>query len=256
MPIIDRLSLRLNPSRDGNRSDEVSFREQALIPAWKRALDIALIMLVSPLLAPLMLFIAVLIRTVSPGPVFFKQERVGGYGRRFLCLKFRTMFLGADAAVHQSHLSRLMSSDEPMEKMDGQGDPRVIPLGVLLRASGLDELPQILNVLRGEMSLVGPRPCLPYEYERYLPWQKERFNTAPGLTGLWQVRGKNRTTFVEMVQWDIRYVRTRSLWLDTWIILTTLPALVVQMQDIRKRRKSLFFPAQSKAGISTQAVNQ
>jgi exopolysaccharide production protein ExoY len=108
----------------------------------------------------------------------------------------------------------------------------------LLRASGLDELPQLINVLRGEMSLVGPRPCLPYEYAKYLSWQKERFQAVPGLTGLWQVSGKNKTTFVEMVVLDIMYAKNKTLWWDLKIILMTVPALVIQMLETRQSRKA------------------
>jgi lipopolysaccharide/colanic/teichoic acid biosynthesis glycosyltransferase len=138
------------------------------------------------------------------------------------------MVAGADTSVHKDYLDRLMTTNVPMVKMDAGGDPRVIPTGRVLRTFGLDELPQLINVLRGEMSLVGPRPCLPYEYEKYLPWQRERFNAVPGLTGLWQVNGKNRTTFLEMVHLDIRYARTSNVWLDLGIILKTVPALIAQ----------------------------
>jgi lipopolysaccharide/colanic/teichoic acid biosynthesis glycosyltransferase len=124
-----------------------------------------------------------------------------------------------------------MNSNAPMMKMDSQGDPRIITFGVLLRASGLDELPQLINVLQGEMSLVGPRPCLPYEYDEYLPWQKKRFETVPGLTGLWQVSGKNKTTFLEMIQLDIKYAKNKTLWWDLKIILMTAPALIIQMLE-------------------------
>jgi lipopolysaccharide/colanic/teichoic acid biosynthesis glycosyltransferase len=196
-----------------------------------------------PLLLPLMMLIGMLIRIVSAGPVLFKQERIGYLGERFLCFKFRTMFVGADTNIHQGHLNHLMNSDTPMVKMDSHGDPRIIPFGRLLRASGLDELPQLINVLRGEMSLVGPRPCVSYEYEKYLPWQRERFNTVPGLTGLWQVSGKNRTTFTEMIQLDIKYARTKTLWLDLKIILKTIPALVIQVWDTRIKRKPAGRPA-------------
>jgi exopolysaccharide production protein ExoY len=190
-----------------------------------------------PLLLPLAMLIGLFIRTVSAGPVLFKQERIGYLGGRFLCYKFRTMFVGSDTNVHQGHLNHLMNSDAPMMKMDSHGDPRIIPFGRLLRASGLDELPQLINVFCGEMSLVGPRPCVSYEYEKYLPWQRERFNTAPGLTGLWQVSGKNRTTFTEMIQLDIKYARSKTLWLDLKIILKTVPALVIQVWDSRIKRK-------------------
>ena len=204
---------------------------------WKRILDVSLVLLALPLLVPLMVVIAVLIRVVSSGPVLFKQERVGYLGRRFMCFKFRTMFVGADATAHQGHLRDLMDSNRPMTKMDSEGDPRIIPFGLALRSSGLDELPQLINVLRGEMSLVGPRPCLPYEYDKYLPWQRERFTTTPGLTGLWQVSGKNRTTFVEMIQLDIRYAREKNLWFDIKILLQTIPALITQVWETRRSTK-------------------
>jgi lipopolysaccharide/colanic/teichoic acid biosynthesis glycosyltransferase len=204
---------------------------------WKRTLDIVVVLLALPLLIPLVTVVAVLIRVVSAGPVLFKQERVGYLGRRFLCFKFRTMFVGADAVVHEGHLRQLMDSNTPMTKMDSEGDPRIIPFGRLLRASGLDELPQLINVLRGEMSLVGPRPCLPYEFDKYLPWQRERFTSLPGLTGLWQVSGKNRTTFVEMIQLDIRYAREKSLWFDILILLRTVPALITQIWETRRLSK-------------------
>ncbi len=208
------------------------------IPSWKRRLDLVLVLVALPLLLPLMILIAVVIRLVSSGPVLFKQERIGYMGGRFLCYKFRTMHVNADTGIHQGHLNQLMKSDAPMMKMDCKGDPRIIPFGRLLRASGLDELPQLINVLLGEMSLVGPRPCVAYEYENYLPWQRERFDTLPGLTGLWQVSGKNRTTFTEMMQLDIRYVHHKSLWLDLQIIFKTVPALLVQMWDTLVRKMS------------------
>ena len=148
-----------------------------------------------------------------------------------MCFKFRTMFVNADTNIHRGHLDHLMDSDTPLVKMDAKGDPRIIPFGRLLRATGLDELPQLINVLRGEMSLVGPRPCIPYEYDKYQRWQKERFNTLPGLTGLWQVGGKNKTTFTEMVCLDIRYARTRTWWLDLKILLKTFPAIMLQVLE-------------------------
>ncbi len=209
----------------------------AKVPAWKRALDITLIILALPILLPLMIGIALVIRLVSAGPILFKQERIGRYGKPFMCFKFRTMIVGNDTNIHRGHLDDLMSSDKPMVKMDAKGDPRIIRFGVPLRSSGLDELPQLLNVLRGEMSLVGPRPCVRYEYDRYQAWQKERFNAVPGLTGLWQVNGKNKTTFEEMIRLDIKYSRNATIWLDCWIILKTVPALLVQMLETRRAKK-------------------
>ena len=209
------------------------------IPGWKRTLDVVLIVLALPVLVPVGLVITVLVRVASPGPVLFMQERVGYGGRGFMCLKFRTMHCGAATVRHEGYLKDLMNSDAPMVKLDASGDSRIIAGGKWVRAAGLDELPQLFNVLMGEMSLVGPRPCLPYEAEGYLPWQRERFNTAPGLTGLWQVSGKNRTTFTRMIELDIEYARRKSVWLDLGIIVKTIPALLVQIGDLRQRKKAL-----------------
>jgi lipopolysaccharide/colanic/teichoic acid biosynthesis glycosyltransferase len=147
------------------------------------------------------------------------------------------MAVRAEAEVHRDHFASLVESRAPMIKIDVLGDARLIPGGQLMRATGLDELPQIINILRGEMSLVGPRPCIPYECEKYQPWHRERFDTLPGLTGLWQVSGKNRTTFEQMMQLDVKYVRTKSWWLDVQIILLTAPAILRQVWDARQRRK-------------------
>jgi lipopolysaccharide/colanic/teichoic acid biosynthesis glycosyltransferase len=221
---------------------------------WKRTLDVLLILLALPFLIPLALLMVLLICSVSTGPVLFRQKRVGYLGRHFMCFKFRTMFVDADTAMHQGHLHHLMNSNTPMMKMDSRGDPRIIPFGLFLRASGLDELPQLINVLRGEMSLVGPRPCLPYEYDKYLPWQKERFGTVPGLTGLWQVSGKNKTTFVEMIQLDIKYAKNKSLWWDLKIILMTIPALIIQMLETRQAKKTSPAPVRPKTSYSNRAM--
>ncbi len=237
------------------RCSEVALSSKNDSLCWKRNLDVLLVLLALPFLVPLVLFIALLIRSVSVGPVLFRQERVGYRGRRFMCFKFRTMFVDADSSLHQGHLDRLMNSNTPMMKMDSKGDPRIIPFGVLLRASGLDELPQLINVLRGEMSLVGPRPCLPYEYEKYLPWQKERFGTVPGLTGLWQVSGKNKTTFVEMIQLDIHYAHNMTLWWDLKIILMTVPALIIQMLEARWVKRMSPRPTRPKPNYSNRATN-
>ena len=195
-------------------------------------LDVGAISLMLPMLLPVALLVAGGIRVTSGGPVLFRQERVGYRGRKFMCFKFRTMVNGSTPESHLKHLQVLMQSDAPMTKMDSQGDARISRLGKLLRASGLDELPQLLNVLRGEMSLVGPRPCLPYEAEKYEPWQRERFEAVPGLTGLWQVSGKNRTSFTQMVQLDIRYAKIKSLALDLKIMARTPSVLLVQLMDL------------------------
>jgi lipopolysaccharide/colanic/teichoic acid biosynthesis glycosyltransferase len=230
--------------------------ENTGIPNWKRTLDVVAILLAAPFLLPLAIVIGLVIRSVSTGPILFKQERVGHRGRRFMCLKFRTMFCGAETTTHQGHLQQLMAANVPMTKMDAKGDSRIIPFGKLLRSSGLDELPQLVNVLQGEMSLVGPRPCLPYEAAKYLPWQLERFNAAPGLTGLWQVSGKNRTTFTRMIQLDIEYARTKNLLLDLKIIFKTIPALVVQMWDARQHKKTLPSAAATEAPLPLRVANR
>ncbi len=198
------------------------------LPAWKRILDIGLILLSSPFLIPLLGLIGLSIWLVSPGPILFRQKRIGHRGKPFEILKFRSMRVAAETQGHEQLCKQLMASQNPMTKLDRQ-DKRIIPGGRLLRASGLDELPQLINVLRGEMSLVGPRPCIPYEYENYTAQQKKRFLVVPGLTGLWQVSGKNQTTFEEMIRLDIRYAQRCSLGLDLWIIAKTLPVLLGQM---------------------------
>jgi len=219
------------------RSEQGTFvAEPVSVPRWKRALDICCSLIAIPCLLPILLMIAVIIKVSSKGPVLFKQERVGLLGRTFIIYKFRTMVVGADTTAHEAHAAGLIESNQPMTKLDAYGDPRLIPFGIVLRAAGLDELPQLVNVVRGEMSIVGPRPCVSSEYNRYLPWQRERFCTLPGLTGLWQVSGKNRRTFKEMVDLDIQYVRSQSLWLDLQIMLKTIPAVIVQVKESRARR--------------------
>lgn len=178
-----------------------------------------------------MVLIAIGIKLMSKGPVIFRQERIGYQGRPFLCLKFRSMRCDADVRLHKEHLCQLMSSDAPMVKLDHKNDPRLIPFGPLLRASGLDELPQLFNVFRGEMSLVGPRPCTIYEFERYQVWQRERFSVLPGLTGLWQVTGKNRTTFDQMVRMDIQYSKRLSFRYDVWILFKTFGVVGSQIME-------------------------
>jgi lipopolysaccharide/colanic/teichoic acid biosynthesis glycosyltransferase len=233
----------------------MNYNENIGLPRWKRILDVVAILMVLPFLLPLALIISLVIRCVSAGPILFQQERVGYRGGRFMCLKFRTMRCGAETATHQGHLQQLMTSDAPMIKMDSKGDARIIPFGKLLRSSGLDELPQLLNVLKGEMSLVGPRPCLPYEAEQYLPWQQERFDALPGLTGLWQVSGKNKTTFTKMIQLDIAYARRKSLLLDVMIIFKTIPALLVQMWEMRQKKNSGGRAVSAEAVATARAAN-
>lgn len=210
------------------------------LPTWKRLLDLILIVAAAPGLLVLGGVAALVVICGSRGPIFFRQRRVGYKGREFNCFKFRTMQMDAEVGTHRDHFHRLMGTEVPMTKLDAHKDPRLVPLGSLLRVTGLDELPQVINILRGEMSLVGPRPCIPYEYEAYQPWQQRRFDAVPGVTGLWQVSGKNRTTFNEMIRLDIAYSERMSLRLDLKIILKTLPALWQQCLDSRalKRRQA------------------
>jgi lipopolysaccharide/colanic/teichoic acid biosynthesis glycosyltransferase len=154
-------------------------------------------------------------------------------GKQFRCLKFRTMAVNADSGVHQRHFQQLMSSNQLMRKLDGVGDSRLISGGLWLRCLGIDELPQLINVLRGEMSLVGPRPCVPYEYEMFQPRHRQRCETLPGLTGLWQVNGKNRTTFEKMIELDLAYVEKKSFFLDLKIMVCTVPAILLQVWDLK-----------------------
>jgi len=204
------------------------------IPRWKRSLDLSCIVVSAPLWLPAMLAILLWIKAVSRGPAFFRQERIGYRGRLFYCLKFRSMKVGAETRSHEKYFHGLIATDAPMIKMDVNGDSRLILGGRILRALGLDELPQIFNVIRGEMSLVGPRPCTPVEFGHYLPHHRERVNVPPGLTGFWQVNGKNNTTFSEMVEMDLIYGKNMSVPLDLAIMWKTIPALVVQVLESRK----------------------
>lgn len=201
------------------------------LPKWKRFLDLAIVFLMMPVWLPVMVLISLWVAMTSPGPIFYRQPRVGFKGRRFMIVKFRTMKVNAETHIHEAYLEHLIVSDRPMIKLDATGDPRLMLGGKFLRATGLDELPQIFNVLKGEMSLVGPRPCTVREFERYAPEQRARVNAVPGLTGLWQVNGKNRTTFREMIEMDIFYSRNIRLSLDLKIMLRTLPAIAGQFSD-------------------------
>ena len=209
------------------------------IPIWKRLVDFFGALLFMILLSPLFLLIALFIKIVSPGPVFYRQERIGYLGGKFTFWKFRTMHVNNDATGHKRYLCHLIEGDAPMEKLDDGRDPRIIPFGKFLRYSCLDELPQLINVLRGDMSLVGPRPCLPYEAEMYLQWHTRRFDTVPGMTGLWQVSGKNRLTFKEMIRLDIRYSRNMSLGLDAKILLLTGPAIIGMVSEPLARKTGI-----------------
>lgn len=198
----------------------------------RRCLDLVVGSAALVLLAPLMLAIAAGIKLTSPGPVLFRQRRMGQNGKGFTFLKFRTMYHNCDQSLHREYVTRLIENRAETHDINGKSffklahDPRVTPLGRILRVTSLDELPQLFNVLKGEMSLVGPRPPIPYEVERYKSWQLRRLLEAkPGITGLWQVCGRATTTFDEQVRLDLRYVENQSLWLDLLIILKTFKAV-------------------------------
>lgn len=200
----------------------------------KRILDCAIICFGIPLILPTIILISIWISIVSPGPLLFRQERIGWRGKKFKIYKFRSMKVNSCSARYHYHVNNILRSNCKMTKLDQLGDDRIINGGRLLRSTGLDELPQLFNVLRGEMSLVGPRPCLPEEYDFYSPRQKERFAGLPGLTGSWQVGGKNHSTFTEMISLDIDYLRCSSLLLDIRILIRTPVAIWGQVQGITR----------------------
>jgi lipopolysaccharide/colanic/teichoic acid biosynthesis glycosyltransferase len=206
------------------------------IRPWKRIIDIIGSLTGMVMMSPLFLFIFLLIKLLSPGPIFFKQERIGYGGKKFKFYKFRTMKPDIDTSLHEEYFAKLIESGansecsgDPMCKIEK--DPRIIPFGNILRKSYLDEIPQLYNVLRGEMSLVGPRPPIPYEVERYSSWHYERFECLPGMTGIWQISGKNRLTFKEMVRLDIQYSRHLSFLFDLKILFKTPFAIIFELMD-------------------------
>jgi lipopolysaccharide/colanic/teichoic acid biosynthesis glycosyltransferase len=203
------------------------------VPGWKSTLDITCILLALPIWLPLMILLMLVTRFASPGPIFYRQKRVGLGGKHFSIWKFRTMKVSAETQTHEHYFQELMRVDRPLIKLDAYGDPRLAPFGRFFRASGLDELPQIFNVLCGEMSLVGPRPCTPNEFAHYEPWQRERVNALPGLTGYWQVNGKNKTTFNEMIVMDLFYLKNLSILLDLKILFKTCTVIAAKLVESR-----------------------
>ena len=214
---------KVNPESNRNGQDPGVFTRN--IPVWKRTLDIVGASAGLLVLLPLFVLVGLYIKVVSPGPVLFRQKRIGLAGREFTFLKFRSMHHRNDEAFHSHHAQDFIHFDRPMTKLDGN-DPRIIPGGRILRKLAIDELPQLINILKGDMSLVGPRPCIPYEAEEYQQWHAHRFSILPGLTGLWQVSGKNKLTFQQMIRLDITYENRMSLWFDLWIILRTIPTVI------------------------------
>lgn len=199
----------------------------------KRCLDVIGAGIGTLLALPVLLFLALFIKSVSPGPLLFKQSRIGKGGRLFDCYKFRTMHPNVDTQEHQQYLAQLIhgktgssSRGTPMTKIEDKS--KIIPGGVLIRSLGLDELPQLFNVLKGEMSLVGPRPAIPYEVREYQLWHKQRLDVLPGITGLWQVSGKNKLSFKKMIRLDLQYAQQQSLWLDMIILIRTPQVVLLQ----------------------------
>ena len=201
----------------------------------KRTMDIAGSLCALAFLAPLLLLIAALIKLTSRGPVLFRQERLGHGGKPFRFLKFRSMYLQAAGAVHEEFIRDFIAGKTGAGKPPNNGtnvyklthDPRVTPVGRFLRKTSLDELPQFINVLKGEMSLVGPRPPIRYEVAHYDIWHRDRLLAAPpGITGLWQVEGRSKVTFNDMVRLDLKYATSWSLWLDIKILLRTPRAVL------------------------------
>ncbi len=209
--------------------------DKSPLPIWKRSMDIAGALFGLTLASPFLLVHTIILKIVSPGPVFFRQQRIGYKGRPFKIWKLRTMDVSVDTSFHRKHVSQLingsnqMESERPMVKLDN--DPHIIPGAIILRKLCLDEVPQLINVLRGEMSLVGPRPSLQYEVKEFLKWQHRRFDAVPGMTGLWQVSGKNKLSFSKMIRLDIQYSRRKSLRLDFMILLKTPLAIISQITD-------------------------
>ena len=198
--------------------------------AAKRLVDVSLSLVLIVILSPLLLLLWCLVRLTSSGPAFFCQERVGRNMRSFTMLKLRTMYMGNHDEIHRNYVTQLLTGSEPPATGDNglfklDQDPRVTRLGAWLRRTSLDELPQLFNVLRGEMSLVGPRPVLPWEAELFEERYRRRFLVKPGISGLWQVSGRSRLTMREALELDIEYADRQSLALDLSIILRTVPTL-------------------------------
>lgn len=200
----------------------------------KRALDLVLGAVILVLVSPVMLLITLLVKQSSPGPVLFVQERLGRDGQPFRFYKFRSMAHNSDDAIHRQFAAMFINGDKSgcAESNEGEEvfklkrDPRITPIGGFLRRTSLDELPQLFNIVKGEMSLIGPRPPIAYELENYQPWHMERLKAVPGLTGLWQVSGRSSVSFEEMVRLDVRYINEWSPLLDLKILLKTVPVVL------------------------------
>jgi lipopolysaccharide/colanic/teichoic acid biosynthesis glycosyltransferase len=227
-PATDSSAQAVDPLLDALHSRQAP----TLAAVAKRGLDIIGSLVLLLFVAPVLMIVAALVKLTSPGPVFFRQVRVGEHAKPFTMLKFRTMRVDADDRLHRQYVAGLIAAGAQGDAASGgvfkiTNDPRVTPIGRLLRKTSLDELPQFVNVLLGSMSLVGPRPPIPYEVEQYKPWHTRRvLDAKPGITGLWQVTGRSRTTFDEMVRLDLRYARSVSIWTDIKILLATPRAVL------------------------------
>jgi lipopolysaccharide/colanic/teichoic acid biosynthesis glycosyltransferase len=213
-------------NRRGRLARSVLGRDMA-----KRALDIVVASLAVVILGPAIAVLACLVRWTSPGPAFFRQERLGRGGRPFILMKLRTMRANNDDRIHREYVTSLLSGEQPAAAQGGglyklDNDPRITPLGAWLRRTSLDELPQLFNVLSGQMSLVGPRPVLGWEAELFQEADRRRFDVKPGITGLWQVSGRNKLNFREALALDVEYVRRQTIWLDLSILIRTLPSML------------------------------
>jgi len=243
------ISFNFYPEKHDNNPKELNLFDKNLYPDLqldvttktngyiiKRIIDIVLSSLAMLILSPLFCVISLLIVTTSKGPVLFRQERLGQFGKKFIFLKFRSMYVDTNDTIHREYIKKLITENSPSEdKGDDthppvykiRNDPRITSVGSFLRKTSLDELPQLLNVFRGEMSLVGPRPAIPYEFESYDIWHRYRLlQVKPGITGLWQVTGRSSTSFDEMVRLDLKYIYEWSLWLDFKILLLTPWAVI------------------------------
>jgi lipopolysaccharide/colanic/teichoic acid biosynthesis glycosyltransferase len=200
----------------------------------KRAFDIVIASLMLLVTGPMMVLISFLVKQSSPGPVLFVQERLGRDGMPFKFYKFRSMKHNSDDAIHREFAAMFINGDEDGCSANNSGekvfkmkrDPRITAIGAFLRKTSMDELPQLFNILKGEMTLVGPRPPIAYEIENYQPWHMERLKAVPGLTGLWQISGRSSVSFDDMVRLDIRYINEWSLWRDLVIMAKTLPVVL------------------------------
>jgi exopolysaccharide production protein ExoY len=219
---MDRLSSRVGPEQITNAKDYDSH--------WsKRVMDLLIAITALILLSPILLITAILIRIDSPGKALFSQKRVGRYGKIFDMYKFRSMVEDADAGYHASHIEAYAKGTLDLENGNKIiDDPRITKVGKFIRRTSIDELPQLINVLKGEMSIIGPRPVPVYEADLYNLWQSERMDALPGITGLWQVVRRGKSSFEEQLRLDIRYIRNQSLAMNLKILVLTIPAIITK----------------------------